>query len=121
MNDNEILETQQNLSYSIKYYENTFMYTFNKIINEKTGQIFLNKIFNNYFIFYNENYQIIFYNDLWYLLNGQTIMNENKALNIIINSYLFLTNRLSICLHSQSMDTDMEELNNLLSYSSLKN
>ena len=111
---NDILELQNNLYYTIKYYQEKFLILFNKIINNKTGEIFTKKYVDNYFIFTNNNYNIIFYNNKWILTHNNIYIGDNDNLIEIINHYLLLNNRLSLCLHSQSMDIDMEEINNLL-------
>jgi len=112
----EIIETQNNLMYSIKYYQDTFLYTFNKIINNKTGQLFINKFINNYYIFNFNNFDIVYSStdNIWILYNNSIIIYNHPNLIEIINQYLLINNRLSLCLHVQSMDTDMEELNNIL-------
>ena len=113
MTEKNILELQNNLTYTIKYYQEKFLILFKKIINKKTGEIFMAKYLDNYFIFSLNTYKIIFYNNKWILTKDDIHIGDNDNLLEIINHYLLLTNRLSLCVH-QLMDSDMEEINNLL-------
>ena len=123
-----ISNIQNDIIYNINYYQNIFITTFNKIINNRTGEIFTPSVENNtYYIFINNCYKVIFNidNKKWFLSNNTSfnIIYENYNLFELLNHYLFITNRLTLCVLDNNvnnldidmdMDMDMEELNNKL-------
>ena len=111
-----IMDIQNELIHKLKNIHKTYLDIFLDYINEKTRDNFIINEFNNqYYIFNYNNYKLVFnlYNNYWILLQNNTLLIESYSLNDIINHYLFITHKLSICLHKQSMDPDTEILNNI--------
>ena len=111
----DIIKLQNDTLYNIRHYQNVFITTFNKIINDKTGEIFIPSIENNYYIFTNNNYKIVLYqcNENWYIFNNNCIIYENTNLLELLNNYLLITNRLAVCIYfDNNMDFEMDDLNN---------
>jgi hypothetical protein len=121
--DSEIILNYQNkLVSNINYYKNRFYSSQDKICNffkdliaKKTGEEFFSENINNFYIYYNKSYIIIFnINTLvWGLTKNNTLLIEDYDFNKIIYKYLEDTNRLAIVIY-QYMGDEMEEINNML-------
>lgn len=122
MNINKL---QNELLYNIQFYKNEFITIFNEIINKKTGENFVSSIENNNYIFLNNiSLQQIIYshnNDKWYLVdNNNTILFENNNLIEVINYYLIISNRLTLCIYlDNNIDMEIEELCNKINYTKI--
>jgi hypothetical protein len=117
MDNNYLLNIQNDLLYKINNIHKEYIYIFLDYIKTKTRDEFIILEYNNqYYIIYCNSYKIVFnleYN-YWLLIQDNKTFCESKLIDDVINSYLFITNKLSICLHSQSMDPDTEVLNSIL-------
>ena len=122
MNNNEFLIIQNELLYKINNIHKKYIDIFLDYINIKTRDNFNIIEYNNqYYILNYNNYKIVFnlqYN-YWLLVQDNNTLYESKFIDEIIYNYLYTTNKLSICLHSQSMDPDTEILNNIFNNLSL--
>lgn len=110
-----ILEKQNEYIKKLEQYQYKLLNYLKEIIQSKTGEKFNSENINNYYIYTNNCYKIIFNvsNGIFGLMHDNKILLETFILNDIIYKYLQDTNRLSLVVHSQVMDDDMENINNI--------
>jgi hypothetical protein len=122
MNNNDILTVQNELLYKLNNIHKKYIDIFLDYIIIKTRNNFNIMEYNNqYYILYYNNYKFVFdlQNNSWLLVQDNKLLYESKLIDEIIYNYLYVTNKLSICLHQQSMDPDTEILNNIFNNLSL--
>ena len=125
----DIINLQNELLYNIDYYQNKFLYSFNNLINSKTGEIFTSslnfsdsiafgytpKAINYIFINSNFTFKIVFNTRLnkWILMNNNNlIVNENEKIIELLNYYLYINNRSSIIIYrpEDNIELQIDEL-----------
>ena len=116
MDNKYLLDVQTLLLQDINNIHRKYIDTFLDYINFKSRDYFNIMEYNNeYYIFIYNSYKIVFslLHNNWLLIQDNKILCESKLIDDILYNYLYITNKLSICLHVQSMDPDTEILNKI--------